>query len=239
MAFTIGAVSAVSEKITNGNGYSQLNYENKYYTVEEKTFFKLNSNGDYSTGNEYISLKLKKSIKNTYKINSIKIRYTKDTFMEKETKYITLKPKDKSSILIKIPHNYNSYYWITGAQVNFVKNGKKGSIKLSEPNDDTWTDNTVFNGKTAKVVTSERGYSHDNLKGQGRFPIMTYNKIKITTKSSKYKIKSVIVKYIQMVSGDVTLHTFKGNGKTTMTINTPAKYRQLHLSSRGFKINYY
>jgi hypothetical protein len=237
MAFTISAVSASSEKIVNGNGYTHISSENKYYTLQTKDFFKVDGYYNHA-GDEYYSLKLKKSIKNTYKINSMKIRYAhyKNGGI-KETKDITIKSKDKSSILIKIPNRDFDYYAILSSQVNFQKNGKNGSIKLLDPNDDTWVTNTLYNGKYAKIFTSEKGYSHDNLKGQGRFPITTYNKIKINTKSSKYKLKYVQVNYVQSVSGDIVPFIFKGHGKTTMTINTPAKY--LQFSPWDFRIIYY
>ncbi|MDR0910999.1 MAG: hypothetical protein LBM96_00165 [Methanobrevibacter sp.] len=244
MIFTIGMTSASSEKITNGNGYSQITYDNKYYTIEKTNFFKENNQGGLSDPNEYYLLNLKTSMKNKYKINSAKISYyhyysddkIDDGEVQRETKYITIKSKDKSSIYIKAPNTSKDYYEIHSATISFTKNGKKATTNVVQPKKYTWTYNKLLTGKTAKVTINQKGYGTYGAY-QDNYEITTYNKLKITTKSSKYHIKSVKLYYYDPKTFNINSFTFKGNGKTVMTIIAPHKYLQIYCLN--LKLSYY
>ncbi|MDR0913127.1 MAG: hypothetical protein LBM96_11075 [Methanobrevibacter sp.] len=239
MIFTMGMVSAFSEEIIAGVEYRHITYQNKYYTLEEKYSF-----DRYYDGIDYL-LKLKDSKKDTYKINGARIYYYNyhlpviarngHIITDREIKNINIKSKDKSSISIKLLRNPKYGQQIHSVTLTFTKNGKKGTINMVKLKKDTWATNKIYNAITAKIMVREKGYY--KYDGHEYFPITKYNNIKINTQSSKYLIKSVKIYYRKIINWDMNQYTFKGNGKTTMTINVPKKYLQFHCE--GFRITYY
>lgn len=241
MVFTIGMASASSEIINNGKEYNHITYDNKYYTLQEISSSKahvldgLSRNVGY-----YYSLKLKDSVKNTYKINSARVTYKYYSFdpnYNMEIKHITIKSKDKISISIKFPYDYiNDFmYEIHSATVSFTKNGKKGTTDIVKQKY-TWESNTVLNGKNAKIISKTKG-GCEHVPTVGYVPITSYHKVKIDTKSFKYLIKSVKGYHNHPVNANSYSFTIKGNGKTTMIITVPRKYFQLYF--HDLKITYY
>lgn len=180
---------------------------------------------------EKIRITIKDDKKNYYKIKNVVYEYT---FLEDNVTKIYNGYGKQSLTFQTWEFDYLNKLTINYYTSNSIKNE---SIYSFSDLTHLRKRNGTFNGKTAIVKNLEKGYCE-----LGTNYVTTYNKFQIKTKNKKYKIKKILVKYgldndIYFNSSKTYSKSFKGNGKTKLTITTPKKYKKLYI--KGLRIYYY
>lgn len=228
------AASKKSEAIYS-NKISQYISEDSYKTKisEIKRIDIFNVKKGFRKGNFKISVK--KPFKNKCKINSVKILYIHtytdwDRIETVEKKvYKTYKAKNKKILTIKdlsASGNIGANYEFVKIIINYKRNKKLKQETTYLKKSYKYKATTKYTGKTAIVTDITTNWVGD---------LNFTHKIKIKTKSSKYKIKTFKVTFYTY--GAAIIGTIYGYGKTTLVVNGPKYYDPR--SEGDFKITYY
>jgi hypothetical protein len=231
--FAMGvSFAANSEKIDETKGSHIITYKNKVVNINEVFVW----NRDKYTDNHYYNISIKEPYNKKYKIQSVNVKYVvhnmeTGTLKNVNKKYST---KKNNTITFKHPNSYTYIYYIEKITVNYKTKTttKSESSILSNTLSNKWKNTQHFHGTKSKIVLTGQGNGSPR---QGYYET-TNQKLKVQTKNTKHKIKSVecLAVVSHSVSGNgnyvgnyayTTLEkkTFKGNGKNTMTIKLDGK----------------
>ncbi len=216
--FVISTSFAATETITKSK--TQINDHYKIKISDWNIITKTDTKGNDQYYNKFT---IRDDKQKQYRIKSVIMYYQLENGTDMTKTYNGNK---KLSLTIKNPKNIYSQNFT----INYYSTTKTKSEKTYQSSNNDWYRLSYFSGKTATIKTLEKGYR--KVTGMG-FIITTYNKFQI---NSKYKIKQILTRYTEMVSGENSYKIFKGYEKTKLTITTPAKYKQLYTT--GFKIYY-
>ncbi|MBZ9571266.1 hypothetical protein KQY27_06885 [Methanobrevibacter sp. TMH8] len=224
-AFTLNTSFAANEEIWGGSSVEKADnvYDKKIVIIKEVSY-KDYENYVYKN---YYKINIKKSYQNKYKIKSVNIKYS-----DFEGKYYSKKynAKNKNRIIIKSLD-------MDPVKITIIYSTKsKIKSETTKFNEDSNFKNTAkLKGKKFNVKLTQKGYSY--LISGIRWSTITYQKFKVTSKSKKYRIKSVRAFYDDMESGKQKFKTFKGYGKNSLTVNLYGTYEGTGIYY--FKIYYY
>ncbi|MBZ9571265.1 hypothetical protein KQY27_06880 [Methanobrevibacter sp. TMH8] len=221
-AFVLNTSFATSNETIDKYKVHQIeSYNKKIINLNHVSEWNHNYNGK-----NYLIIKVKKAYESKYKIKLIKVKYIDNGEVKYKTYNIKNKIKAKLSIK-KVSINKLAIIYKT-----------KGKIKKETLNLETkhkWKSISHFYGKNANISLKEMGYIEFEP-GWGGYMVTNYQKLKIVTKSIKYKIKNFKV-FLFNPGGIELVKDYNGYGKTKLTTRIYGPSEGSWVG--GFRIYYY
>lgn len=143
-------------------------------------------------------------------------------------KYKTYNIKNKIKLKLKIK------VYIDKIVVSYKTKDKIKNETLNLEIKHNWKSTSHFYGKTANIILKKSGYITHSP--QESWPVINYQRFKVTTKNKKYKLKTVKAFFFG-VPGVEFVKYYKGHGKTAMTTIISDIYEATGIAP--FKIYYY
>lgn len=213
--------AASSEHVTKYKQYKWENCNKKIITINH---FEV-SDENYDSKSSY-KINIKKYCKNKYKIKSVNLKYGlyDDTefsgyfyknYTIKNKNSITIKDPKKNMYLIKATVKYHTKNKLNKESFYFHPSGK-------------WKRTVYYYGAKFKGSLREKGYIKKEYGcdgGIGYGYAATTNKLKISTKNTKYKIDKVKLLFVGGHADTLErTKTYKAYGKNRLTVNSYGNY---------------
>lgn len=214
--------AASSEHVTKYKQYVWDSYDKKIVNVDHLEVYSNLKPSSVSSASSY-KINVKKSYKNKYKINSVKVKYAvydNSSEFEKYT-YKTYNVKNKNSVNIKNPNKNTMIEQIT---INYYTKSKikNESISANTFPKGEWKSTTYFYGNKSIGVLKEKGYIK-RFSG-GYYYASTSHNLKISTKNKKYKINKVKLAFYGIMGSFEGAKIYNGYGKNSLTIKSYGSY---------------
>ena len=176
--------------------------------------------------NAYLTFSVKKTYKSKYKIKSIKAQYY--------TQYGTITKSYAIKNKTKVRLNFKNGIFDGNFTVSYYTKGKIKNETVNMESKHKWKGTTYFYGKKSNINLKDSGYV--TYSPQGAWYVTDYQKFTTTTKSKKYKLKTIKAFFFNP-GGIELVKTYNAYGKNKLTTEIPGTYPPLGIGA--FKIYYY
>ncbi len=202
--------AASSEKLSVYKGYYSFINDKKVSTIEQVVTF------NNESSKQYYKINIKKTYQKKYKIKSVNIKYAVFDNKTDEFKnyiYKNYTANNKNSFVINpLINEWISFDKLT---VNYQTKEKikKESVSFSSKPELKY--NIYFTSNKANAQVFQKIYIKNGIK----YPFaVKYQKLKVLTKSNKYKIKSIKLTLATMKNHKISYKTLKGYGKNSFKL---------------------